>query len=561
MELSRDLTQHIVHIDCDAFYASVELLDRPELATQPFAVGGGVLTTCNYVARRYGVRSGMAGFVAKKLCPSLVLLRLNFDKYNAKAREVREVLVDYDARFESASIDEAYVNVTAYCADHGLSPAEAVARLRAEVAARTGITVSAGIAPNARLAKICSNINKPDGQFELAADRVAITAFVQRLPVRKVNGVGRVFERELEAVGIRTLADVYPRRHLLSRLFGEKARDFLLACYLGLGRTRVQPAEEYERKSVGTESTFRDLQGSEALRRKLRATADELEKDMRRAQCKGRTLVLKVKLHSFEVYTRQVVTPRAVCDADDLYRYALPVLTKLEHDVPGLRLRLMGLRCTHLISTKKPDAMAFFGLKKRPASGEVEAEPGLVRRSQGQVGRGSGSGGDEEPESEWEQWPEEELDGYEVDISPVEDDKEPQYGDNHDSNNNIKDGIGAAGEVTPHRRHGKEIVPNPTPKQSAKPEEEWWDCPICNRPQAANERAFNEHIDLCLSRRTIRDAVQMEAQKESAIASPTTGGSRGATPDDSKKTRVAGEKRRGRPPAPGDPRQKKLRFG
>jgi DNA polymerase kappa len=112
LEMSRDLSQTVVHVDCDAFYAAVEELDRPELRDVPMAVGKGVLTTCNYRARKFGCRSGMAGFVALKLCPDLVCLPLNFEKYNAKAHEVREVFADYDPRFEAASIDEGYLNIT-----------------------------------------------------------------------------------------------------------------------------------------------------------------------------------------------------------------------------------------------------------------------------------------------------------------------------------------------------------------------------------------------------------------------------------------------------------------
>jgi DNA polymerase kappa len=310
LELSRDLTQHIVHIDCDAFYAAVEQLDRPELKDLPFAVGGGVLTTCNYVARTFGCRSGMAAFVAKKLCPQLIILPLNFDKYNAKAAEVREILADYDPRFESASIDEAYLNITEYCAEHDMDPADVVSQLRREIHQKTHVTVSAGIAANARLAKICSNMNKPNGQFVLPRERTAIMAFMRDLPCRKVNGVGRVLERELASVGIKTCGDIYAQRQYLAQLFGQKTYEFLLRCYLGLGRTHIQPADEYERKSVGTESTFREMSDPDQLRRKLRQTAEELEADLRRAECKGRTLCLKVKLHTFEVLTRQVVPPR-----------------------------------------------------------------------------------------------------------------------------------------------------------------------------------------------------------------------------------------------------------
>ncbi|KAH8906204.1 DNA/RNA polymerase [Coniochaeta sp. PMI_546] len=528
LELSRDLSQHIVHLDCDAFYAAVELLDRPELADVPFAVGRGVLTTCNYVARRFGCRSGMAGFVARKLCPQLVQLPLNFEKYNAKAAEVREVLADYDPRFESASIDEAYLNITEYCEAHGMGPAEVVQQMRREIHEKTKITVSAGIAANSKLAKICSNINKPNGQFVLPNDRTAIMEFMRDLPCRKVNGVGRVFERELAAVGVRTCGDIYGLRQYLNQLFGEKAYEFLMTCYLGLGRTSVQPAEEYERKSVGTESTFRDMSDPAQLREKLRWTADELEKDMRRAECKGRTLVLKIKLHTYEVFTRQVVTPKAVYLADDLYNYSLPILAKLEQEMPGMRLRLMGLRCTHLVSMKKPDTLAFFGLKPRrtESAGSADEQSGSPRAKRVQS------------DGEWEQWPEESLDGYEVEVD--------------------KDGNPESREESssPFRRHGKEVLPNPKPKkEDSVPEEEWWDCPICSRPQPADERQFNEHIDLCLSRQAIRDTVQQDAALSSAADTGTT--------PERKRSRSVGEKKRGRP-AHGrgpDPRQKKLCFG
>lgn len=218
LELERDLSQTIIHVDCDAFYASVEELDRPELKTVPMAVGKGVLTTCNYEARKFGCRSGMASHIALKLCPQLVLLPLNFEKYNAKAKEVREVLARYDERFEAASCDEAYLNITSYLEKHNLDPEEAVAKMRREVFEHSKLTVSAGIAPNARIAKICSNKNKPNGQFRVGNDLPTVMSFMKSLPVRKVNGVGRVFERELEAVGIKTCGEIYPLRGLLLKV-------------------------------------------------------------------------------------------------------------------------------------------------------------------------------------------------------------------------------------------------------------------------------------------------------------------------------------------------------
>ncbi|KAL6816562.1 hypothetical protein J3E69DRAFT_98329 [Trichoderma sp. SZMC 28015] len=530
LELSRDLTQHIVHLDCDAFFAAVELLERPDLKDVPFAVGGGVLTTCNYVARQFGCRSGMAGFVAKKLCPQLILIKPNFHKYGAKAQEVREVLANYDPRFESASIDEAYLNITEYCDEHNMDPAAVVEQMRKEVHEKTSITVSAGIAANARLAKICSNINKPNGQYVLPSERSAIMAFMRDLPTRKVNGIGRVLERELLEIGVKTCGDLYEQRQYLNRLFGDKYYVFLLRCYLGLGRTKIQPAEEYERKSVGTESTFHDISDPAKLRDKLRSTAEALEKDLKKNECKGRTLCIKIKLHTFEVYTRQVVLPKSIQLANDLYSYSLPMLAKLEQEIPGMKLRLMGLRCTHLVSTKKPDTMAFFGFKPRRQDAGESSDAGMVKRKASEP---------LEKEEEWEK---------------LGTDDDDLLEDLDDSLENVShEQEGEEDEMLQDRRHGKEIVPNPPPERGAQPEEDWWECPICLRPQAANERQFNEHIDLCLSRQTIRDAVQADDPKES----------KPVPPDVNKRPKLTEkkltERKRGRPPST-DPKQKKLSF-
>lgn len=482
LELSRDLSQTVVHIDCDAFYASVEELDRPELKEVPMAVGKGVLTTCNYQARKFGCRSGMAGFVARKLCPQLVCLPLNFAKYSAKADEVREVLANYDPRFESASVDEAYLNITEFCAENDIDPTDAVSQMRVEVFERAKITISAGIAANAKLAKISSNKNKPNGQFRIANDRSTIMAFMRDLPTRKVNGIGRVLERELDAIGIKTCGDIYEYRAFIPKLFGEKAFQFLMQCYLGLGRTNIQPAEDYERKSVGTESTFGDLSGTDELRKKLRHIAEELEKDLERTQFKGRTLVLKIKLHTYEVFTRQTALSKTIHLADDLYRYALPMLTKLEKDFQPMRLRLMGLRMTHLVNMKK-GGIDFFGINKRPGW-SVSADCPKPN------------------DEEWEVWPEEEF-------------ERAALQERQDEMNEVEklsqDVMGADGTDTSSggRPPAEErITPEPRPEEG-----QFWDCPVCGLAQLANDAAFNSHIDFCLSKEKIKEAVKDTAVK------------------------------------------------
>ncbi|KAG5951332.1 hypothetical protein E4U53_003328 [Claviceps sorghi] len=514
MELSRDLSQYIAHVDCDAFYAAVEQLERPELKHVPFAVGGGVLTTCNYVARQFGCRSGMAGFVAKKLCPTLVLIRPNFRKYSSKAQEIRKIMAKYDPQFESASIDEAYLNITKFCHDNGIEPAEAIEQMRREIHEETGITVSAGIAANKNLAKICSNMNKPNGQYVLPRNRAAIMRFMRELPTRKVNGIGRVLERELRELGISTCGDIYEYRQYLNSLFGKKTFEFLLGCYLGLGRTKVQSAEKYEHKSIGTESTFREMSDPLELRDKLRCIAKDLEQDLRRAEYKGRTLCLKVKLHTFEVITKQVATPRAISSADDLYAFSLPLLNKLEQNTPDWKLRLMGLRCTNLVSTKRPDTTAFFGIKRQRLDSPVAGALAAAERDALCKNRTDG-----EAELAVDRFPLCEL------VQNCENEKL---------------------EDSAFDEYGEEVLSR-SPKETTHADEDWWECPVCFRPQQPDEKDFNDHIDLCLSRQTIRDAVQdQEADEEHTIQSASK--------------RQRRNNRKGANASIVDPKQKKLSF-
>lgn len=540
LEYGRDLSQVVVHIDCDAFYAAVEELDRPELRDVPFAVGKGVLTTCNYHARKFGCRSGMAGFVADKLCPQLIHIPLNFDKYTAKAKEVRAVLSQYDPRFESASIDEAYLNITQYCDDHDMDPEEAVSQMRAQVYQECKITISAGIAANAKLAKICSNKNKPNGQFKLPSDRTSILAFMRDLPTRKVNGIGRVFERELDAIGVKTCGDIYSQRAYLQRLFGEKAFQFLVRVHLGLGRTDVRPADEFERKSVGTESTFHDMKDPKELREKLRWIAEELEKDMERTQFKGRTLVLKIKLSTYEVLSRQVQPPKAVHTVGDLYKFSLPMLTKLEKEIPGMTLRLMGLRCTHLVSMKKGE-VDFFGRNRAQVhSSRATPEENKVDLD----------------EDGWQRWPDEEFEDAARQEQQDEFDELERLSQEHSGGgSNDKD----AGEddlerkAFETRKHDngfawrllleEERAKEQEAARLAEQPKEQWDCPICSLPQTADERTFNAHIDGCLSRQTIKEIVKTASPPPATATTASTAKNKRGRPRNERQSYAPDSKR------------------
>ncbi|BFZ63060.1 hypothetical protein YB2330_004174 [Saitoella coloradoensis] len=483
LEQSRDLSQYIVHVDCDAFYASVEELDNPSLKNIPMGVGLGVLTTANYHARKFGVRSAMPVYIAKKLCPHLTVVPCDFTKYARKSKEIQSVIAKYDPRFRAASLDEAYMNITPYCLAHDVEPDDAVRAMRTEIFELSRLTVSAGIAPNARLAKVCSDLHKPNNQFRIPNTKSACLAFARTLSCRKVSGVGRVFERELEAVNVKTCGDVYAARSYLHAVFGAKAFHFLLESYLGLGSTHIRPPSPRDRKSIGTESTFSaTLHDPSALRDKLLRIAEELEADCRRADLSGRTLHLKIKLDTYEVYTRQVALGRYVWEAGEVYRYALPLLEREMHQAGGgLRLRLMGLRLTQLRArggrggeSEKVDVDKFFGVKRSNSdSGSTTTTKRL---------RGTG----------------EMIDAGDFSFDDIDDGMQDE------------DDLCGPPVFLEEPQEEKGVVEEEDKSQCP--------CPICGLlVPADNDRKLNEHIDLCLSRETIREVARGDVKAKTGM--------------------------------------------
>ena len=303
---TRDLSRTIVHVDMDAFYAAVEVLDDPSLALVPMAVGGAdMLSTSNYLARKFGVRAGMPGFIGKKLCPDLVIVRHSFDKYRAASDVVRGVFREYDPNFSPMSLDEAYLDLTDHLALRpGVGAEKAVGELRAKIEERTRLTASAGIAPNAMLAKVCSDRNKPNGQFHLRPELETVMEFVKELPIRKVSGIGNVTEQLLGAVGVRTCGDLFERRGRLKLLFSEISFNSFLRISLGIGSTRLSLGSERERKSLSTETTFRDTSSTAELAEKCSALSADLAEDLKKRGLQGKAVTLKIKTHRFQTKTK-----------------------------------------------------------------------------------------------------------------------------------------------------------------------------------------------------------------------------------------------------------------
>jgi DNA polymerase-4 len=304
----------IIHLDMDCFYAAIEVRDRPLLRGKPVGVGGarerrGVLTTCNYEARKFGVRSAMPTFMALQRCPNLVVVPPRFDVYRREAVVIRGILQRFTTLIEPLSLDEAYLDVTANPEQPGL-----LARaIRDEIFSKTNLTSSAGIGPNKLIAKIASEINKPNGQYEVKSEEVP--QFMEKLPVRKIWGIGPVIEKKLEQLQIATGAELQRISRLeLQELFGKFGTELYDLCR-GVDYRPVEP--DRERKSLSTEETFPiDLETLEQCAEQLEPLFEELMADLaQKAAPRAVTKIfLKLKFSDFSRTTieRAGLTPSLI---------------------------------------------------------------------------------------------------------------------------------------------------------------------------------------------------------------------------------------------------------
>ncbi|SMC27950.1 DNA polymerase-4 [Andreprevotia lacus DSM 23236] len=298
----------IIHIDCDCFYASVEMRDRPELRNVPLGVGGrpeqrGVIATCNYPARKFGVHSAMPTVTAFKRCPDLVLVPPDFERYRAASRAVHAIFRDYTALIEPLSLDEAYLDVSDATRCHG-SATLIAQEIRARIEAEVGITASAGIASNKLIAKIASDWHKPDGQFVVRPEE--IDAFIAPLPVKKLWGVGKVTAARLNAAGAETCADLqqWPQERLV-REYGKMGLSLYRQCR-GIDHRAVEPNQV--RKSLSVENTYpNDLVGLPECVAALPALWDDFSRRFARCDTLPHKAFVKIKFNDFTQTTMECV--------------------------------------------------------------------------------------------------------------------------------------------------------------------------------------------------------------------------------------------------------------
>lgn len=340
----------IIHVDMDAFYASVEQLDNPELRNIPLAVGGneirGVVSAASYEARKFGVRSAMSGFLAKKKCPHLIFVPPRFARYKDISTKIRAIFYDYTDLVEPLSLDEAYLDVTQNKKSN-LSASLIAEEIRERIWNELQLRASAGISINKFVAKIASDINKPNGQKTINPDDVI--PFLEELPVNKFYGVGKVTTAKMHNLGIFKGADLKIKTlDELTSLFGKSGLHYY-NIVRGIHNSEVKPNRI--RKSIAAEITFNENLSSEVfMLQRLDNIADELERRMQKSNTKGKTITLKIKYSDFTQQTRSKTINSYIYKKKEFY----PIVKELLYqDVLKNSVRLLGISFSNLNTKKK----------------------------------------------------------------------------------------------------------------------------------------------------------------------------------------------------------------
>jgi DNA polymerase-4 len=376
----------ILHVDMDAFYAAVEQRDRPELRGKPVVVGAdprgrGVVSAASYEARRYGIHSAMPIGRAYRLCPHAAFLPVNMSKYVGVSAEIMAILGAFTPLVEPLSLDEAFLDVTGSRSLFG-SPVEIARAIKTRIRSEVELTASAGVAPNKFLAKVASDLRKPDGLVEVRPGEEA--AFLRELPISRLWGVGPAAEAALARLGARTIGELAAMapRVLVERLGSSGAH--LQALARGEDDRPVVPWEDP--KSVGAEETFeRDTRDLARLRRTLLGQADRVAAELRGLGLRGRTVTLKVRFADFQTLTRRASASVPLADGGEIFRSAWETLVRLPRPQP---IRLIGLSVSGLQKDADPRQLALFGPGARAErvgrlSDELRARfgPGAIRRA------------------------------------------------------------------------------------------------------------------------------------------------------------------------------------
>ena len=339
--------RHIIHIDMDAFYAAVEQRDFPQYRDKPVVVGGdpsarGVVATCSYEARRYGIHSAMPCAQAQRLCPHAIFLKPRFEVYRVISQQIREIMLGYTDLIEPLSLDEAYLDVT-QCKRNFKSPTLIAKSIKKEILSKTNLSSSAGISYNKFLAKIASDFDKPDGLTLITQKQGP--DFVKKLTIGKFYGIGPATESKMQNLGIYTGEDLLAwSLEELSPIFGKVSEYYYRAAR---GEDNRQVESHRQRKSIGSETTFnKDLTHVKEMHEKLLQLATEVWHELQVKQVSARTITIKVKFDDFSQVTRSKTLTSEIDELEDITLHLDELLQKAQ--VESRRVRLLGVTASNL---------------------------------------------------------------------------------------------------------------------------------------------------------------------------------------------------------------------
>ncbi len=349
------LYRKIIHIDMDAFFASIEQRDHPELRGKPVAVGGGgkrgVVASASYEARRYGVRSAMPGMTAQRLCPNIIFVKSHFEVYYEVSRQIRSIFLDYTDLVEPLSLDEAFLDVTEN--KKGINSAMQIAiDIRRRIEEETGLTASAGVSFNKFLAKVASDINKPNGMKTILPEEAL--DFLEKLPVEKFHGIGKVTAERMKKMGIRTGADIKMLSEIeLAQRFGKSGRHYY----------RIVRAEDNRpvnpnriRKSIGAERTFfEDISDIEKMKERLLPIIETVFNYMVKHENFGRTVTLKMKTPDFKIISRSKSFGGEIRNLEALQNATFELLEGSRDEIEAVRL--LGISVSNLEKEMKGEGV------------------------------------------------------------------------------------------------------------------------------------------------------------------------------------------------------------
>ena len=350
--------KQIIHLDMDAFYPSVEALDNPELRGKPVIVGGskerGVVSSASYEARKFGVHSAQPMATAMQLCPNGIVVPVRMARYQEVSEQVFEIFHIFTPLVEPLSIDEAFLDVTGSSRLFG-SPIEIAKKIKQKIVEKTGLTISAGVAPSKFVAKVASDMEKPDGLTIVARDKVR--EFLDPLPIKKMWGAGKVTQKALARIGIHTFKDLrLTSVEVLEKEFGKHGRHMH---QLSMGIDPRDVVTLHDIKSIGHEDTYsKDILDLEPAKRELLSLANRVARRMRRKGLEGKTITLKVKYSDFKLITRSVTLHHYTNDSTEIYSN---VCSLLEKTAVGKRpVRLLGISLSNLADSDAGRQLSLF---------------------------------------------------------------------------------------------------------------------------------------------------------------------------------------------------------